>query len=319
VERILGEYLSKLKGGKDKITSEDEPKPKIITLLENWKGFLQRVSPERIINDQLSHQNARDKTTGSCQCCRSALRGRRVSSGSFIQDVPGEIPVKFAESNGVFKLVLDKMLQNKFLEIEQSERKTFVFTKQYADMALGAKSRESFIASLAKDLIVDNKVLTNFFELEFFTHLRGTEVPWPLPKGRQGRTLPLDHDTIIDTAMLDENSNQLDLKTLLEKRSALNQTGDLKILDTRDAESKDVGQTLAHRLGASLLNQGESDGNNPDQLDYVLNYGVEPSTYKVSLQYKRDGNLGISEIARVGAHGTLEIVFPAPSPSDREG
>jgi hypothetical protein len=221
-----------------------------------------------------------------------------------------------------------------FLEIRSSEDKpedkpknklknktaTYVFTKKYTDMALKAQSRELFIDSLVEVLNVDNSVLTNFFELDFFAHLRGTLVPWPLPKGRQGRTLPLDHDKIINTAMLGENRDRLDLKALLDKKSPLHQTEAPTILDTRDAEREDVSKTLADRLGVSLLKKGESDGTNAVQLEYVLHYGgVAPSTYKVILQHKHDGNLGIFEIKRVGEDGLVEDVFPALSPSDREG
>lgn len=312
VEGIFGQYWRRQAQKTNGEINFDELKTEILTLLEKWKRRLGEVSLEQITNDQLLQQNLRDKARGSCQCCRIALRSGKGSAGSFIQDIPGEIPVKFAEPNGVFKLVVDKMEQKEFLEREQSEGKTYVFTKKYADRALNAEFRESFIGSLATDLDVPPQELTNFFGLLIFTHLKGTLVPWPLPKGRQSRTLPLDFDKIINTAILDEKKDQLDLKALLDKKGDLNQTGDLTILDTRDAEREGVSKMLASRLGASLLNEGESDGNNVVQLKYVLNYGAESSsTYKLILQYEPDGKLGISKIERVGARDSLETVFPA--------
>lgn len=289
-------------------------------MTKKWIETLYKDFPV-VINNLLKQLNQGNRDKGACQLCRQALReGILVgASGSFIQDIPGEIPVQFAQSDGGFKHVVGKMEEHEFLEREQIEGKPFVFTKKYSEMALAAESRELFITSLANDLEVPPQDLTNFFKLDFFTHLKGTEVPWPLPKGRQDRTLPLDHDTIINTAMLGENRDQLDLKTLLDKRGDLNQTGALKILDTRDAESEGVSEMLAHRLGASLLNEGESDGNNAVQLEYVLDYGKQPSTYKVTLQHKRDGKLGISKIVRVGARVSHVDVFSAVSPSDREG
>jgi len=324
VEKILGQA----KKPNGEINFED-PRQKIMTLLEGWKSRLGGVPPERIINDQLLQQNARDKIKGSCQCCRIALRSGKGSAGSFIQDISGEIPGQFAQKDGVFEPVVLEMVEKRFLVSPSSEDKPedkpgkgkFVFTKQYADRALDhAGLRESFIANLAMDLNVETEVLTSFFNLGFFTHLRKTEVPWPLPKGRQSRTLPLDHDKIINTAMLGENRGKLDLKALLGKRSTLNKTGALTILDTGDAEREGVSEKLAYRLGASLLNEGESGGNNAVQIKYVLNCGAEsPSTYNVSLEHMGDGNLGISKIDRVGVQGSIDNVFSALSPSDREG
>jgi hypothetical protein len=360
VEKIIGLYRREVQKPNGREVQKpnveirpEHPKETIMNLLKKWWLRLRDVSPEQIINDQWSKQNELDKRKGTCQCCRQALRDMVGVSGSFIQDIPGEIPAQFAAEGVPFSNVVSNMVSHGFLEIRSSEDKpedkpknklknktaTYVFTKTYTDMALNAESRELFIDSLAKVLNVDNRVLTNFFELDFFAHLRGTLVPWPLPKGRQGRTLPLDHDKIINTAMLGENRDRLDLKALLDKKSPLHQTEALPILDTRDAEiegkavskaltildtrdaeREDVSKTLADRLGVSLLKKGESDGTNAVQLEYVLHYGgVAPSTYKVILQHKHDVNLGISEIKRVGAQGHLEIVFPALSPSDREG
>lgn len=229
VEKILGQYSRQVQKTNGEINFE-EPKREIMTLLTEWKRRLGDVSPERITNDQLLQQNARDKQKGSCQCCRIALSSGKGSAGSFIQDISGEIPGQFVQENVVFQPVVVKMVEKGFLVSRSSEDKPkdepgkgkFVFTKEYAKRALDPESsRVLFIDSLAKDLGVQIQDLTNFFGLLIFTHLKDSLVPWPLPKGRQSRTLPLDFDKILGTAMMSPEDCSPDFDKLFQKISAL--------------------------------------------------------------------------------------------------
>jgi hypothetical protein len=107
----------------------------------------------------------------------------------------------------------------------------------------------------------------------------------------------LDFYKIINTAMLDENKDQLDLKALLDKKGDLNQTGDLTILDTRDAEREGVSKMLANRLGAGLFH-GSSGGCSfrCRRINHV-NSGIH---VWVSGQWARGGCWGHLAVAMVG-------------------